>query len=406
MSSLRFRPWIQRQRDIARDAPSTIFAKTIIAALGYARLLCRGTWVKLPPDDRDTALIERSPALILSSVNMSLVSLKNLVWYGRAIPQHAKSTPSAPNSTYQKDREGKVTIKHLEKSPESSWISSSSSVDVEAGANITAIPECTASTPHHDSFSSKAKYWSHHGYAALKAFRPTPRMISDAIIGLSDGMTVPFALTASLSAIGNTRIVVLGGVAELIAGMVSMGVGGALGAKAESDGYKAKMADTAKLVLGNFAEANELVHNTLRPYGFNHFQREIVSKNLMHSPERTVDYLMRFHHQEPRPDPSRPVTCGLTIGIGYALGGLIPLVPYFCVERHQVLLALYISIGVMVFALFIFGYVKTVLLAEQDRDKSTWKAVCGGLGMVAIGGGSAAVAVGVVHGISTSGGGV
>ncbi|KAL8953636.1 MAG: hypothetical protein Q9222_000522 [Ikaeria aurantiellina] len=338
---------------------------------------------------------------------MSLVSVKNLIWYGRAIPQqHPKTTPSAPNSTYQKNLERKVTAQHTEKSAESSWISSTSSVDVEAGADITAVPECTASNPHRDPFSSKLKYWSRHGYAAFRAFRPTPRMISDAIIGLSDGMTVPFALTASLSAIGNTRIVVLGGVAELIAGMVSMGVGGGLGAKAESDGYKAKTADTAKLVLGSSVEANGLVHDTLRPYGFNHFQREVISKNLMHSPERMVDYLMRFHHQEKRPDPSRPITCGLTIGLGYALGGLIPLVPYFCVEKHQVLLALYISIGVMVFALFIFGFVKTVLLAEQDRDKSTWKAICGGLGMVAIGGGSAAVAVGVVHGISGGGEGV
>ena len=65
-------------------------------------------------------------------------------------------------------------------------------------------------------------------------FRPTPRMISDAIIGLSDGLTVPFALTAGLSSLGDTRLVVLGGLAELIAGAISMGLGGFIGAKSEA----------------------------------------------------------------------------------------------------------------------------------------------------------------------------
>lgn len=59
-------------------------------------------------------------------------------------------------------------------------------------------------------------------------------MISDAIIGLSDGMTVPFALTAGLASLGDTRLVVLGGLAELIAGAISMGLGGLLGAKSEA----------------------------------------------------------------------------------------------------------------------------------------------------------------------------
>jgi VIT family len=46
------------------------------------------------------------------------------------------------------------------------------------------------------------------------------------VIGLSDGLTVPFALTAGLSSLGESRLVVVGGVAELIAGAISMGIGG------------------------------------------------------------------------------------------------------------------------------------------------------------------------------------
>lgn len=67
-----------------------------------------------------------------------------------------------------------------------------------------------------------------------KGFRVDARVISDATIGLSDGLTVPFALTAGLSALGNTRVVIYGGFAELIAGAISMGLGGYLGAKSEA----------------------------------------------------------------------------------------------------------------------------------------------------------------------------
>ena len=65
-------------------------------------------------------------------------------------------------------------------------------------------------------------------------FKMSPRMISDAIIGVSDGMTVPFALTAGLASLGDTKLVVLGGLAELIAGAISMGLGGFIGAKSEA----------------------------------------------------------------------------------------------------------------------------------------------------------------------------
>lgn len=150
----------------------------------------------------------------------------------------------------------------------------------------------------------------------------------------------------------------------------------------------------------SLAEAIDIVHATLEPYGFDLDQRTMISDQLRQSSDKMVDFLIRFHYQEKEPDSSRPWSCGLTIGLGYAVGGLIPLIPYFCVGKHEVFLALYISIGVMCVTLFLFGYFKTVLLAEQDCDKGTWKAIKGGLWMMALGGASAAVAVGVVHGIN------
>lgn len=168
-----------------------------------------------------------------------------------------------------------------------------------------------------------------------------------------------------------------------------------------SDGYKALLADTVKLVAESTAEAITIIHDVLSPYGFDVAQRDTAANNLLLSSDRMVDFIMRFHHQEKKPDPSRPVTGGFTIGLGYALGGLIPLIPYFCVKKNQVLLALWISIGIMVVALFLFGYSKTLILAEKDRDKSTRKAVVGGIEMIVVGGVAAGVTFGVVHGINS-----
>ncbi|KAL8732756.1 MAG: hypothetical protein Q9166_002537 [cf. Caloplaca sp. 2 TL-2023] len=321
---------------------------------------------------------------------MGLVLLKNLFAYGQ--PTGAGIIQSSSNAH----------LAHKTRGCEKAIVDSSVTTTSMSNGDIESQGCSGRQTPTTPD-TTDSKSWLRRAWTALTGFRPTPRMISDAIIGLADGMTVPFALTAGLSSLGSTRIVQLGGVAELVAGMISMGVGGALGAKAESDGYKAKMADTLKLVLHSSAEAIDLIHDTLRPYGFDDGQSNIISDQLRQSSDKMVDFLIRFHYQEKEPDPSRPWSCGLTIGLGYAVGGLIPLIPYFCVGKHEVFLALYISIGVMCVTLFLFGYFKTVLLAEQDCDKSTWKAVKGGLWMMALGGASAAVAVGVVHGINMAG---
>ncbi|KAI4246276.1 MAG: hypothetical protein LQ352_006419 [Teloschistes flavicans] len=311
------------------------------------------------------------------------------------IPQnpHTQSSSSTEvNGHYANN--GSLTALPQMKNAEDKWVSTTTSVDIEAGDIPKPLPKANS--------KYSIRNCIRDAFSAVKNFRPTPRMISDAIIGLADGMTVPFALTAGLSTLGNTHIVVLGGVAELVAGMISMGVGGALGAKAESDGFQAKLADTTKLVLNHPADAIALVHDVLRPFGFDPQQRKAVIRQLSCSSDRMVDWLMRFHYQEKQPDPSRPLTCGITIGLGYAIGGLIPLIPYFCVRHDQILLALYVSIGVMLVTLFLFGFFKTVLLAEKEQDKSTWNACLGGFWMVIVGGAAAAVAVGVVHGINNA----
>ena len=167
-----------------------------------------------------------------------------------------------------------------------------------------------------------------------------------------------------------------------------------------SDGYRAKLAETTRSVQKAPQEAIAIIHDIFSSFGLPHDQRELVVANLMSSQEKSVDFIMRFHHQEKEPDAARPIVCALTIGLGYLIGGFVPLLPYLCVEKHQVLLALYISIGIMLFALFLFGWVKTLIVAEKDEEKKYRKAFIGAIQMVAVGGCAAAAAVGIVRGIN------
>lgn len=170
---------------------------------------------------------------------MSLVVLKNLFFFKRPTAPNAKAASAASTSPIRPISEVVTPRLSFDKRIEDSRIETASGIDLEAQGstndNSSTITENPTRSKHTPTTSvSKVTSWVRKACLAFRTFRPTPRMISDAIIGLSDGMTVPFALTAGLSSLGNTRIVVLGGIAELIAGMISMGVGGALGAKAES----------------------------------------------------------------------------------------------------------------------------------------------------------------------------
>jgi VIT1/CCC1 family predicted Fe2+/Mn2+ transporter len=222
-----------------------------------------------------------------------------------------------------------------------------------------------------------------------------PRTIADATIGLSDGLTVPFALTAGLSTLNDTNIVIYGGLAELIAGSISMGLGGYLGARSEAAGYRAALCETREIVAERPGRAVDLVRETFGGYGFSEAAMEDVTGKLMESEEEMVGFLMRFHHRLSMDDhtASKAVKCGLTISGGYFFGGLVPLLPYLIFASMQVAFAG--SVVIMVLALFVFGWVKTALLAEKDR------AVClrNGVQMVMMGGIAAGAAMGCVKAV-------
>ena len=106
---------------------------------------------------------------------------------------------------------------------------------------------------------------------------------------------------------------------------------------------------------------------------------------------------MQFQHCAEAPAASRAFTSALTIALGYFLGGLLPLIPYFCVGRDQVYTGLYISIGVMIFALFVFGYVKTCVVIGWQGGRNIRHGCFGGLQMVIIGSFAAGAAMGLVR---------
>lgn len=222
-----------------------------------------------------------------------------------------------------------------------------------------------------------------------------PRIISDATIGLSDGLTVPFALTAGLSALGDTKLVIYAGLAELIAGGISMGLGGYLGAKSETDAYYATLANVRSIVATKDDTAAELVRETFSDFPFPHLDSLIASLN--NEPADMIDFLMRFHHRLDGADhtASREYVCGLTISLGYIFGGLVPLLPYLVLS--DISKALIYSIIIMGLALFAFGWLKTSLVGETSR-RACFR---GGLQMMVLGGVAAGAAMGCVKAVGS-----
>ncbi|KAG0650007.1 Vacuolar iron transporter cccA [Hyphodiscus hymeniophilus] len=229
-----------------------------------------------------------------------------------------------------------------------------------------------------------------------KGFRIDARIISDATIGLSDGLTVPFALTAGLSALGNTKVVIYGGFAELIAGAISMGLGGYLGAKSELASYKAQREETQELIATEPETVMADIAEVFEPYHLPKHTMDDLTSHLSQSP-RLADFVMQFQHCEEEPAANRAVESAATIALAYFVGGLLPLLPYFAVGEHSVYTGLYISIAVMVIALFAFGYGKTCVVIGWTGAKNIREGCYGGVQMVVVGSVAAGAAMGLVR---------
>src|SRR5439155_13610877 len=181
--------------------------------------------------------------------------------------------------------------------------------------------------------------------------------VRDIVIGMADGLTVPFALAAGLSGtIAATKIVVIAGLAEIAAGSIAMGLGGYLAARTDLEHYiselKREWRETKELP---DQEAEE-VALLFRQYEMSDRQIEPVVDAIRADRKRWVDFMMRFELGLERPDPKRARRSAGTIAGSYIAGGLIPLLPYLIF--HDASTALALSVCVTLIALFVFGYVK------------------------------------------------
>ncbi len=181
--------------------------------------------------------------------------------------------------------------------------------------------------------------------------------LRDFVLGMSDGLTVPFALAAGLSgAVDSTVIIVTAGIAEIAAGTISMGLGGYLAAKTEKEHYEAEeRRELREVQLVPKVEAKE-VEDILRDFGVPDAQLPVVVAAICSHPEKWVDFMMRFELGLERPDPRRLVQSPLIIGGAYALGGFVPLLPYMFI--HHVAEALQASTLISLAALAVFGAFK------------------------------------------------
>ncbi len=181
--------------------------------------------------------------------------------------------------------------------------------------------------------------------------------VRDIVIGMSDGLTVPFALAAGISgAVAATGIVVVAGLAEIAAGSISMGLGGYLAARTELEHYRTERKREWNETKDVPATEREEVAEIFRSYGIREEVVGTVVDAVASDRNRWVDFMMRFELGLEEPRPRRAMQSAGTIGMSYAVGGMIPLAPYVLI--HEIRPALLTSIAVTMLSLLVFGYVK------------------------------------------------
>jgi vacuolar iron transporter family protein len=204
------------------------------------------------------------------------------------------------------------------------------------------------------------------------------RAVRDLVLGMADGLTVPFALAAGLAgAIDTTWIIVVAGLAEIVAGAIAMGLGGYLAARSDVEHYDSERRREQREVHDKpQAEAAE-VFEVLESYGVKPEAAMPLVEALQGNPERWVDFMMRFELGLERPDPRRALRSAVTIGGAYVLGGLIPLWPYMLID--SAVRALPISAAVTLVALLAFGYVKGRFTGAPPGRGALQTALIGGV---------------------------
>ncbi|MEK7636146.1 MAG: VIT1/CCC1 transporter family protein [Patescibacteria group bacterium] len=206
----------------------------------------------------------------------------------------------------------------------------------------------------------------------------TPKTLRNIVLGIADGLTVPFALAAAISgALYSNNIVIVASLAEIAAGTISMGLGGYLVAKSDAEHYKNEERREHKEVKELPETELAEVKGILRSYGLQDAEANLVATALQNRPQDWVDFMMRFELGLEHPHPREARNSAFTLGISYAIGGIIPLSPYFFIDNTQS--ALIASSLLTLSALFVFGYVKGVYTSNAPFKSAIQTTGIGGL---------------------------
>ncbi len=224
----------------------------------------------------------------------------------------------------------------------------------------------------------------HHDH--IESHLKSSALLTDIVIGMSDGLTVPFALAAGLSgAVDNSNIIIIAGIAEIAAGSIAMGLGGYLAGKTEQDHYNSEIKreydEIENLRHREIEETKEFFANI----GLSEELQEKATEEISRDKDRWVNFMMKYELGLEKPDPKRATKSALNIGLSYIAGGIIPLSPYFFISDSNS--ALEYSVVATLICLFVFGYFKSKITGINP-----WK---GAIRVMLIGAMAAGAAFGV-----------
>src|ERR1700677_54160 len=207
-------------------------------------------------------------------------------------------------------------------------------------------------------------------------------LVRDVVIGMSDGLTVPFALAAGLSgAVNSSHVVVLAGLAEIAAGSIAMGLGGFLAAQGDAEHYASERLREEREIVERTRDEEEEIYEIFEQYGVEQSESKPVLEALKRKPQAWVDFMMRFELGLEEPQRNRASRSAITIALSYVVGGLVPLAPYMV--GYSLPTALSASIAITLAALLVFGGVRGRLTGAGTLRSAVQTVLIGGLAAAA-----------------------
>jgi vacuolar iron transporter family protein len=253
----------------------------------------------------------------------------------------------------------------------------SPSCKIQAGNCLNQFIFTLRRTLHYTTEMHEAVHVPHTHDPHIEGHFESTETVRDIVIGLSDGLTVPFALAAGLSgAVASSHIVVLAGLAEIAAGSIAMGLGGYLAARGDAEHYVSERQREEREIIERSRDEEEEIYEIFEQYSVDRASATPVLNALKQNPDAWVDFMMRFELGLEEPASNRARRSALTIALSYIAGGLIPLLPYILVADNFA--ALKLSVAITLLALAIFGALKGKLVGTGWLRSATQTVLIGG----------------------------